>query len=348
MIKYFLKNLLKTEFLAFTMAIVTGLSVIVEIKSAPNSEMVFWIPSVLLILLYVVVHIRRIWIFSSQTLRSIPLPYFFCLSQSYEWYSSAVKQQEVHLREDGIAWDEIQKNFRIHRQDWTFYDTSKLGGNSSEWINKIKEISHHFEHLTNRIEEQPLFHIFIAAPAPIALGVGALFAGRIPFTVHQHAGMVTNSYAKVHSSDTLVTAEEGYHVLNQMVTNFEYIEEKEDETINQNRNANDTLIILDFTGHRLPKPYPIEPQSKVIRLGLKCEDGHIPLNDQWITIAREISTIISSELNEGKNVSVLLGIPSTMAFLIGSILRTSSRFDIYYFNRSLDKYHKVYNLSDLD
>ena len=286
--------------------------------------------------------------FSSQTLRSIPLPYFFCLSQNYEWYLSAVKQQEAHLKENGIAWDEIQKKFRIHRQDWTFYESSKLGVSSPEWISKTKEISHHFEHLTNRIEEQPLFHIFVAAPAPIALGVGALFAGRIPFTVHQHTGMVKSSYAKVHSSDILVTAEEGYHVLNKMVTKFEYVEEKEDETINQNRNANGTLIILDFTGHRLPKPYPIEPQSKVIRLGLKGEDGHIPLNDQWITIAREISTIISCELNEGKNVSVLLGVPSTMAFLIGSILRTSSRFDIYYFNRSLDKYHKVYNLSDLD
>ncbi len=106
--------------------------------------------------------------------------------------------------------------------------------------------------------------------------------------------------------------------------------------------------MLDFTGHRLPKPYPIEDNTKTMRLGMKGEEGHIPLSDQWMLIAQEISSVISSELNNGNKISVLLGVPSTMAFLIGTILRTSSRIDVFYFNRSLDKYHKVFNLSEID
>ncbi len=65
-------------------------------------------------------------------------------------------------------------------------------------------------------------------------------------------------------------------------------------------------------------------------------------------ISQEITSIISKELNSSNNVGVLLGVPSSLAFLVGTILRTSSRVDIYYYNRTLDKYHKVFNLSELD
>jgi len=319
----------------------------VEAKLAPSFELKRLIP-IGFVSLYILFHIWKTWTFSCQTFSAIPLPYFLCLAQNHEWYISAIKQQEAQIKKEGIPWDGIQSNFRIHRQDWAYFDSSKLGEDTSKWIHKTKEISHHFDHLANRIETQTLFHIFVAAPAPVALGVGALFAGRVPFTVHQHAGMAKYPYKKVHSSEEIHTAEDGYHILNRRVSNLQHIEVKADEELNQDTNADKTLIVLDFTGHRLPKPYPFEQQTKIIRLGIKGEEGHIPLNCKWMLVAQEISTIISTELGNGRKVSVLLGVPSTMAFLIGTILRTSSRFDVFYFNRSLDKYHKVFNLSELD
>lgn len=346
MFKYYLKNIWKSELLAFITALATLSALAVDLILAKDFQPLRLIP-IALIALYILSHLWKTWVFSSQTFSAIPLPYFLCLAQSHEWYISAIKQQEVHIKKEGVTWGEIQNSFRIHRQDWAFFDSSKLSENSSDWIHKTKDISNHFDHLANRIEAQPLFHIFVASPAPIALGVGALFAGRVPFSVHQHAGMVKNPYKKVHSSEEVVTAEDGYHILNRRVSELRFIEVKEGAPLDETT-ANKTMIVLDFTGHRLPKPYPVEEDENIIRVGMVGEEGHIPLSSQWMLIAQEISTVISGELNKGKAVSVLLGVPSTMAFLIGTILRTSSRVDIYYFNRSLDKYHKVFNLSELD
>lgn len=348
MFKYFLKNIWKSELLAFIAALATVSSLVIEASIVSQFEWIRLIP-ISIISLYIFTHVWKAWVFSIQTFNAIPLPYFLCLAQNYEWYISAIKQQEAHIKKEGVAWAGIQNYFRIHRQDWAYFDSAKLGDTSAEWVQKTKEISHHFDHLANRIEVQPLFHIFVAAPAPIALGVGALFAGRVPFTVHQHAGMVKNPYKKVHSSEEIVTAEDGYHILNKQISTFEYIEVKESEITDKLDNQNsEILVVLDFTGHRLPKPFPVENSSRVMRLGLKGEEGHIPLSNKWMLIAQEISSAISNELNHGKKVSLLLGVPSAMAFLIGTILRTSSRIDIFYFNRSLDKYHKVFNLSELD
>lgn len=347
MFKYFLKNLWKSELLAFITALATLSALVVDSILTKDFQSLRLIP-ITFIAMYILFHLWKTWVFSSQTYSAIPLPYFLCLAQSHEWYISAIKQQEAHIKKEGVEWDEIQNSFKIHRQDWAFFDSSKLSEISSDWIHKTKDISNHFDHLANRIEAQPLFHIFVASPAPIALGVGALFAGRVPFSVHQHAGMVKNPYKKVHSSEEIVTAEDGYHILNRRVSEFKSIEVKKDGTEKEATPTNKTMIVLDFTGHRLPKPYPVEESTNVIRLGMIGEEGHIPLSSYWMLIAQEISTVISGELNDGKAVSLLLGVPSTMAFLIGTILRTSSRVDVYYFNRSLDKYHKVFNLSELD
>lgn len=345
MFKYFLKNLWKSELLAFITALATGSALVVDLLFAQSFLWVGLIP-IGFVFIYIIAHLWKTWSFSHQTYSAIPLPYFICLAQNHEWYISAIKQQEAQIKKEGIAWDGIQNNFKIHRQDWAFFDSSKLSESSSEWVHKTKEISNHFDHLANRIETQPLFHVFVACPAPVALGVGALFAGRVPFTVHQHAGMVKNPYKKVHTE--VITAEDGYHILNRKVSELKFIEEKADAVTETGEGTDNALIVLDFTGHRLPKPYPIEDKTKILRLGMKGEEGHVPLGDQWMLIAQEISSIISSELNNGNKVSVLLGVPSTMAFLIGTILRTSSRIDVFYFNRGLNKYHKVFNLSELD
>ena len=189
-----------------------------------------------------------------------------------------------------------------------------------------------------------MFHIFVATPAPVALGVGALFAGRVPFTVNQHSGMAKNSYVAVHNSEKLLSNEDGYHILNQRVSEFKHIEiEGGTETESQS-----VLIVLNFTGHRLPKPYPDTGGDEIITLSPVGSEGHIPLNPVWMRIAQEISTVISRNLDQGKAVSLLMGVPSSLAFMIGTILRTSSRVDVFYFNRSIDEYHRVFNLSELD
>lgn len=347
MFKYFLTNIWKSELLAFITALSTLSVLVVELILAKVSQPLQLIP-IIFISLYIFFHLWKTWVFSCQTFNAIPLPYFLCLAQSHEWFISAIKQQESHIKKEGVAWGEIQKNFKIHRQDWAFFDSSKLSDNSSDWIHKTKDISNHFDHLSNRIEAQPLFHIFVASPAPIALGVGALFAGRVPFSVHQHVGMVKNPYKKVYRSEEIASAEEGYHILNRRVSTYKFIEVKESEKNKGEFTTKKVVMVLDFTGHRLPKPYPVDESAKIIRIGMAGEEGHIPLSSQWMLIAQEISTAISAELNNGNAVSLLLGVPSTMAFLIGTILRTSSRIDVYYFNRALDKYHKVFNLSDLD
>ncbi|HKQ25788.1 MAG TPA: SAVED domain-containing protein [Burkholderiales bacterium] len=214
--------------------------------------------------------------------------------------------------------------------DWAFLDEHRLGLHSSAWVDKAREVCRHFDHLTNRIPIQPVYHVFLATPGTFALALGAKFGRRIPVVVYQHAGMVRDPYVPVFDTEN-IGSHDGYHLLNQRISEYKRIEIERLQP-QTDSSSGKALVILDFTGHELRKPYPDCGADDVILVRLCTSHGHIPLDADWVSIAHEIASLLYSQLDRDKQVHLLPGIPASLAFVLGTVLGTTHGVWLYHFN----------------
>jgi len=188
-LRHFLGMLLKENLLGFLLVSATTLSLAIQAYSQTPFEWI-WLLPIGFTVTYLVVHLRNVTRLARQTFHAVPVPYSVCLGQTHDWFEAALRQQEQKLVSLGLAWSDIQRTYRLHRMDWAFFDEHRLGLQSRAWVEKAREVCRHFDHLTNRIPIQPVYHVFLAVPGTLALALGAKFGRRIPAVVYQHAGMV--------------------------------------------------------------------------------------------------------------------------------------------------------------
>lgn len=329
MLKHFLGVLLKENLLGFLLVSATTLSLAIQAYSQTPFEWIRLLP-IGFTVAYLAVHLRTVTRLARQTFHAVPVPYSVCLGQTHDWFESALRQQEQKLISLGLAWSDIQRTYRLQRMDWAFFDERRLGLQSKAWIERAREVCRHFDHLTNRIPIQPVYHVFLAAPGTFALALGAKFGRRIPVVVYQHAGMVKDPYVSVFDTEN-IGSHDGYHLLNQRISEYKRIEVEQLQP-QKDGPTSKALVVLDFTGHELRKPYPDCGADEVIRVRLRASHGHIPLDGQWVSIVHEIASLLYAQLDQDKQVHLLPGIPASLAFMLGTVLGTTHGVWLYHFN----------------
>lgn len=343
---HFIRTLAKEEPLGFLLVVATTASLVVDAVIRPSFEVIRLLP-VAFLGVYLWVHLKNVWRLARQTYESVPIPYSICLAQTNEWYRSALRQQEDKLRKLGVPWEGIKRSFRLHRLDWSFFDETRLTDKPEHWLDTANRVHSHFGGLADRVELQTIYHIFLVTPAPIALAVGARAGRRIPYVLYQHAGSVRDPYTEV-CNMAEIASEEGYHLLNERVSTFEMINVGQEPQHDAEVGVGDkVLMVWNFTGHKLPKPYPDCGAVLTVNLSLKGMEGHIPLGKSWMSLAREIASATFKYLDQGAEVHVLPGIPSTLAFMVGSILGTTNSLHIHYYNKAINGYHRTFSLDEL-
>ncbi|NKC14260.1 MAG: hypothetical protein GKR94_19380 [Gammaproteobacteria bacterium] len=345
MIRHFFKTLDQEDLLGFLLVVATTAGLLIDAALKPTFEPLRLVP-IGLSGLYIVIHARNVWRLARETHGFVSIPYSICLAQTNEWYRNALRQQEDRIRRAGIPWDSIKKTFRIHRLDWAYFDNSRLSGEPAQWLDAAKHVDTHFGGLANRIELPTIYHIFLVTPAPIALAVGARAGRRIPYVLYQHVGGVKEPYSEICNMAN-ATREEGYHFLNERVREPEMLTVGVDPIEPVVSVGDRVLLVWEFTGHKLPKPYPECGAVTTVTVSLREAAGHIPLSSDWMKLARELASVTFRYLDEGAEVHVLPGVPSTLAFMVGSILGTTNSLHVHYYNKASDGYHRTFALSAL-
>ena len=353
--RYFLRHwffvLIRENILGLCLVLASAASLLVQGIAASSFNWWYLVP-IAFLGAYLWVHLFSVTRLARQTYETVPLPYSICLAQSQDWHRGAIRQQEQTLEGAKIAWTAIQRTHLIHQSDWTYFDEHRLDLTSSCWRDRIADIIRHFDRLTNRVPIRPVYHFFFAAPAPITFALGALIGRRMPMQVYQHAGIVKDPYAVVFSSENLDQTE-GYHLLNKRVKEYKLIKfgpDTNDDIPSKPTKPNDdipALIILDFTGHELPCPYPQAAGKELVYAHLKGTRGHIPLSENWIDIAQEITSLIFSYVDKDRSVHLLPGIPASLAFIVGTIVGTIPGVTLYHYNRHDGKYTEGIVLHEL-
>ena len=344
--RHFLRHwffvLIRENILELCLVLASVASLLVQGLASDSINLWYLLPIAFLVS-YLWVHLSSVTRLALQTYETVPLPYSVCLAQSHDWHEAAIRQQEQTLEGAKIAWTDIQRTHRIHQSDWTYFNDQRLDLTSSCWSDRIADIVRHFDRLTNRVPIQPVYHFFFASPAPVAFALGARIGRRVPMKVYQHAGMVKDPYAVVFSSEN-IAQNEGYHLLNKRVDDYKLLEVESEP--NGNKPA---LVVLDFTAHKLPQPYPeiASVDREIVHTRLKATEGHIPLSENWIDLAQEIASLIFSYVDKGRRVHLLLGIPSSLAFIVGSIMGTIPDVTLYHYNRHDGKYTEGIVLHEL-
>ena len=331
--------------MGFLLVVATTAGLLVDAVLRPTMEVLRLVPAAL-VALYIIVHLRRVWRLARETHGFVPIPYSICLAQTNEWYRNALRQQEDRIRRAGVPWDSVKRTFQVHRLDWTFFDDSRLAGHADQWLELARRVDRHFGALADRIEGLTVYHIFLATPAPIALAVGARAGRRVPYVLYQHAGGVKEPYAQICDMAN-ATSEEGYHFLNERIAEPELLSVVEEDGPSETKVGDQILMVWEFTGHQLPKPYPDCSSVNTVVVSLKDTSGHIPLSSDWMAIARELASVAFRYLDKGAVVHVLPGVPSTLAFMVGSILGTTNALHVYYYNKFINGYHRTFALSEL-
>ncbi len=344
-VRHWLQVLVREKLLSLCLVFASGTSLVIQSIATQTFSWPHLVP-ISLLLVYTGVHLRSVTRLAQQTWRAIPLPYSVCLGQSRDWYEAAIRQQEQTLQSTRIAWEDIQRTYRVHRIDWAYFHEGRLSLSAAAWKDGVGNIVRHFEHLTNRIPIQPVFHMFFAAPAPLTLALGARIGRRLPVNVYQHAGMVHNPYVRVFSSEE-ISQDEGYHLLNKRVSEYSLIDVRASSGNDNDARNNRVLMILDFTGHDLPKPFPLSDAAETLFVQLKSAKGHIPLNASWIDLAHEISSAVFAKVDEDKEVHLLPGIPSSLAFIVGTVVGAIPGVVVYHYNRHDSSYTDGFMLNEL-
>ena len=335
-LRHWFLTLAQENLLQLFLVLASTASIIAQAVGSPSFSWWF-LAAIAFLAAYFCVHLSRVTRLASQTYEAVPLPYSVCLAQSQDWHATAMREQVQTLEKAKIAWSDIHRTHRIDRSDWAYVSHDRLNLSSSSWRIQIADVVNHFDRLTKRVPIQPVFHFFFAVPAPIAFVLGGKIGRRKPMKVYQHAGMVRNPYAVVFSSEN-IDPEEGYHLLNRRVDSYNLIEFSSEPSEPKFDRDSPVLIVLDLTGHDLPRPYPEHEGKEIIYTSLRNSKGHIPLSEGWIDLAREIASLIFSFVDNDRAVHLLPGIPSALAFIVGTIVGLVPNVTLYHYNRHEQAY----------
>jgi hypothetical protein len=294
---------------------------------------------------YVVIRLVQNFKLARATYPHALVPFSVCLAKSREWYANAIREQEACLLSQGFPWNNIQKLYKIHLNDWTFHQEKHLGLISAEWVATVRGISEHFWRLSNRADRQPVYHLFFVAPTTVSIGMGATFGRTIPFVTYQHTGVAKKPYTVLASTLNLSTWD-SWHMLTERVQEFELIQTTGIPPSAADVSDRNVIVVLDFLGHTLPPGY-LECQAvSVVEARLKDRTGHIPIDTDWLKLAQEISSVILRLLDRHARVHLYPGVPAALGFIVGAIVGSHDRVQVYHYNRSDHQYVSAFSLGD--
>lgn len=348
--KSFLKHLLSTligdKFSAFIAAIATLASLIINYILSPNLELIRILP-IIISSIYLVYHLREIYILASSTYNAVSVPYSICLAKTSDWHKNTLRLQEEQLLNAGIPWISIQSLFRIHKYDWAYFDTKKLSyeNGAKDWMASINDVENHFDRLLNRIDKQVVVHFFFTVPESFAFILGTKIGHRVTPVVYQYAGFSQKPYFVVFDTSAFSSIQ-SYSMTKQRISQFEKI--SINEIPGREPKSSSIIVSLEDIGHPLPKSFPDCSERNIFEAKLNLDyKNQTLISQEWTLAARESFSLVSSKIEEGLKVHLFLGLPSSLSFLVGMLLKSNNDIIIYHYNRPEKKYYEVFNFSKL-
>lgn len=240
------------------------------------------------------------------------------------------------------------KDYALLRQDFTHHREENVPEDPEKWRSLSLREKHLVISLQSKIAGKKVFHFFLRCPNALAIGIGAALGTKHELICHHYQpGAGASEYFPLIELTPRNVPAEGVRILKTRVEDFKYINVKGSENA-----ANKVYVALFFAGHD-PRSDVQELASKdsaaVVEITSRFPPGTIPLDADWLLLAREIITVLLGliERRDVKEVHLFPSMPVCLAFAVGMGLDNRVAFAVHSWYKELSQYKKVLHLNEL-
>ncbi len=242
--------------------------------------------------------------------------------------------------------EEQHREQGLRNEDYSFYyEPLWLPTDADEWKRAIFQGCDIVAKIGRAISEPKVYHFFMRAPACYAIGLGAALGTKQEAIIHHHQKSPSRlAYTPVVKLTVPATGGRGPQIVKlQPNRDFRHI-----STEGTERPAHKMYAALDFAPNRTKG---VDELARKDRAGfahiISNHGGDIPLDADWLQIARETTTVLLTLLAEGcRELHLFPSAPVPLAFAIGMGLDTRSNVAVHQWLAE-GNYPEVFRLNQL-
>lgn len=292
-----------------------------------------------------IAHIRR----KLELHKEKKVPFLVVVGKSDAQHRDIRQQVEAALAENRINLQSLKRAYGLVSDDWIFHQEAPLPGEPEAWRRLIHKLEDKFWRLAERIPGRKVYQIFLAGPSTLALALGATIGSRSEYVFyHYMAGSGNNPYHRV-IDFSREEFREGSHILKTAVPEYRLIRVRGLEKLGRTRKR-EALAAIHLAAHN--PSGDVEKRARAEgRPAIFIDSdfgGTIPLEQDWVALSREISSVIlqaSARANIDR-LHLFLSLPLPIAFALGSALGKFVRATVYNYFTPPGEYAGVFRLEE--
>ena len=245
---------------------------------------------------------------------------------------------------------EFDSLFDIEKEDYILRHDTYIPPTEFVWASLAQGFERRIQSFNAVLAGRKKYHVFLKCPAALAIGMGAAAGTKYDLVVYHYE---KGQYYPVIDFDRL-RAQRGIssHILKSPVEEpFKYIVCEEPLPEPSGSNSKKLFIALNLAGHFIvseARAYAEEQGGSILVMN-NTYNNTLPLAEDWVLAAREVSTVIHRYASQNifESVELLLGCPLPIAFAVGMSVGTQSRINIHNWYRDEGVFKPVLKLHHL-
>lgn len=238
------------------------------------------------------------------------------------------------------------KDYALLRQDVTHHREDPVPDDPEVWKLLALHEKRLVTGLQGKLAGKKVFHFFLRCPNALAIGIGATLGTKHELICHHYQpGAGVSGYVPLIELTQRTAPAEGPRVLKTRVKQFQYIDVQGADAA-----KGKVYVALGLAGH-----YPSSVQTIAANESASFVEivsrfpGTIPLDADWLLLAREINTVLLGliERRDVNEVHLFPAMPVCLAFAVGMGLDNRSAFVVHAWNGILGQYKEVLRLNEL-
>lgn len=281
-----------------------------------------------------------------KLVREKHLPVVIAIGCSDEEFRSMMRDAFQVASHYGFDEALYARDYDLSREDFTLHREDRLPEDRQTWERLVQRARRLMTVLQSRVPGRKVYHFFLRAPIAFGVGLGAALGTKYEFLFHHFQPAAgEQSYHPILRVTSETVGGEGAHVLKTRVQGFQHLQASGLEQA-----QGQVYVAVGLTGHDPSPVQTLAEQASVSFVNIHSSfQGTIPIETDWLLIAREVNTILLKLLGNSKveELHLFPAVPLPLAFAIGMGLDTRSPVRVYHWEAPRKEYQEVLHLNEL-
>jgi hypothetical protein len=282
-----------------------------------------------------------------KLVREKHLPVVIAVGCTDEEFRTIVRDAFQTVSDYGFEETLYARDYDLSREDFTLHREERLPEDPAVWQRLALRARRLVVALHSRVPGRKVYHFFLRAPVALGIGLGAALGTKYEFFFHHYQPAAgENPYHPLLQVTAETVPGEGAHTLKTRVQGeFQHVQARGVEGA-QGR----VFAALGLAGHDPGPVADLAAAQGAAFVDLRSHfAGTIPVDADWLRIAREVNTVLLGLVGQPgvQELHLFPAVPLPLAFAIGMGLDTRSPVRVYQWDAPEKVYHEVLRLNEL-